>query len=133
VILNILHYRESKSENALSFELLVDGKFIGEIVGGDNGGLSCWMIEGELPPYPEWAEGYIPSQRFVCVCQCGEWGCGHTRCQVAIEGETVRWHGFAGDVSTGKVSMEFTFSRANYDVVIADIVAKAAAERKKHR
>lgn len=130
---NNLGYVESRTEDGLFFKLLVDGQYIGDLVGGESGGVSCWMIEGGLPSYPEWAGDHVASQCFICICECGEWGCGHTRCQVEINGETVRWHDFAGDVSPGKESMEFTFSRANYDAVIAELVAKAAIELKKRR
>ena len=37
--------------------------------------------------------------REVTVCSCGEDGCGHSRCRVRVDGDTVIFEDFAGEVT----------------------------------
>jgi hypothetical protein len=68
-----------------------------------------------------------PERRIVCVCSCGEYGCGHTSCRVEQAGDLIRLCKFAGDAS--KPESVFVVSLTNYRDVIAAIVARARAHR----
>jgi hypothetical protein len=125
---NALSYRTS-TENGLSFELLVDGQPLHELVGGEDGGIPYWDVEDDLPYYPPHGERREPDSRIVCVCSCGEYGCGHTRCRVERRDDVVVWRGFDCDVSETGRSMVFEFAGENYDAVVSGIVRDARSRK----
>ena len=121
--MNTLDYRCTE-DNGLSFELLVDGQPLGELVGARDKAIPYWIIEADLPTIPPHGAAHDPELRIVAVCSCGEYGCGHTRCRVIRSQGVVVFRDFELDCSPEGRLKEFTFSRANYEAVIATIVAK---------
>lgn len=127
---NTLSYR-CRCENGLSFELLVDGQPLHELFGGEDGGIPYWDVEDDLAYYPPHGERRVADARIVCVCSCGEYGCGHTRCRVEWHGDVVVWRGFDCDVSEAGRSIVLEFSRENYDAVVSGIVGDARSRKAK--
>ena len=121
--MNTLDFRESM-DNGLSFELLIDGTPLGDLVGGERGGFPYWLVDGDLP---RWGEDASSGRRIVCVCECGEYGCGHTSCLVELKGEVVRFREFEGAAS--KPGKLFVVSVMKYRSVVSAIVARANARR----
>ena len=126
--MNALSYITS-AENGLSFELLVDDQPLHELIGGEDGGIPYWDIEDDLPYYPPHGERRESNKHIVCVCSCGEYGCGHTRCHVERSSDVVVWRGFDCDVSDAGRGMVFQFSRQDYEAVVSEIVRKARATK----
>jgi hypothetical protein len=126
--MSTLAYRSS-SDNGLSFDLLVDGVALGEVLGDGNEGLPYWIVEDDLPYWPPHGTPREPEYRIVTVCSCGEYGCGHTRCRVIKTSDTVTLRDFAGDVGADGAGRVFTFSRSGYEQVVSDIVAEARRQK----
>jgi hypothetical protein len=125
--MNVLDYRTSEL-NGLSFELLVDGQPLGELVGSWDTEIPYYFISDDLPYYPPIGEDHDSEFRIISLCHCGEFGCGHTKCRVIKGEDTVVFRDF--DVNTTSVEGSrrvFEFPRSNYDAVVADIVQKASA------
>jgi hypothetical protein len=112
-------------DNGLSFELLVNGQSLGTLVGARDTAFPYWIVEDGMPHRPPHGEPPDPEVCIVCVCSCGEYGCGHTQCRVVRDGEEVVFRGFDGDVSAEGSTKEFRFSQANYEAVVAEIVCRA--------
>lgn len=126
--MSILDYR-TNNDNGLSFELLVDGQPLGTLVGAKDTSIPYWIIENDLPNVPPQGQPLDPDLRIVAVCSCGEYGCGHTECRVIRGEDSVVFRDFDMDCSREGRMSQFTFSRANYDRVVSEIV-KRAQERK---
>lgn len=128
--MSILSYR-CIEDNGLSFELLVDGCPLGTLVGARDSAFPYWIVDDGLPRYPPHGESDEPDVRIVCVCSCGEYGCGHTQCRVARQSDEVVLYEFAYDVSGEGAQKEFQFSAANYDAVCHDIASSARQQRER--
>ncbi|HRY49507.1 MAG TPA: hypothetical protein P5186_15765 [Candidatus Paceibacterota bacterium] len=126
--MSALAYRSS-SDNGLSFDLLVDGVALGEVLGDGNEGIPYWIVEDDLPHWPPHGTPRDPEYRIVTVCSCGEYGCGHTRCRVIKTADTVALRDFAGDVGADGAARVFTFSRSGYEQVVSEIVAEARHQK----
>src|SRR5439155_22523379 len=122
--MNTLAYR-SNEDLGLSFELLVDGQLLGNLVGSRDTAIPYWIIREDLPYWPPSGNPGDLESRIVCVCSCGEYGCGHTRCRVIRDEEKVIFWEFDGDVSREGGDKSFEFTRANYDKVVSEIVRHA--------
>jgi hypothetical protein len=118
-----LSYRCTE-ENGLSFELLVDGEPLGDLLGAHDTAFPHWMVEDGLPRWPHGPPD-APEERIVGVCSCGEYGCSHARCRVTREGDDVIFHEF------GFVRKVFRFGAANYDAVCKEIAAIARQYRER--
>src|SRR5262245_40636631 len=103
--------------NGLSFELLVDGQPLGELVGSRDTAFPYWIVEDDIPKYPPIGTANHPGALIVCDCNCGEYGCGHTGCQMTRDGNEVVLKDFDFDVTQEGAKKEFRFSAANYDDV----------------
>lgn len=125
--MHILDYR-CTDENGLSFVLLVDGQALGELIGARDSAIPYWIINNDLPHLPPSEEEADPEIRIVTVCSCGEYGCGHTRCRVVAEGDTVTFRDFDLDVDAVGRGRVFQFSRSNYESVVSDIARRARRE-----
>lgn len=123
-----LSYR-CTDDNGLSFELLVDGQPLGALVGSRDTTFPYWIVEDGLPRWPPHGPSDAPEVRIVCVCSCGEYGCGHTQCRVAREGDHVVFYGFDFDVTREGAGKEFRFGAANYDAVCQEIAEHARQQR----
>jgi hypothetical protein len=128
--MNTLDYRET-DRWGLSFELLVDGQPISALIGAWDTvspliDIPFWLIEDDLPSLPVDSEEYKPTLRILTVTSCcGEYGCGHTRCQVLCQRDTVLFCDFAGAVRVQARKTVFQFSRRNYDTIIEAMVWRA--------
>lgn len=69
--------------------------------------------------------------RIICVCSCGDYGCGHTRCRETRDGNEVVLTEFDFDVTPEGATEEFGFSASNYDAVCKDIADLARAQRER--
>jgi hypothetical protein len=125
-----LSYRCTE-ENGLSFELLVDGEPLGALVGSRDTGFPYWIVEDGVPHWPPHGQSNAPDVRIVCVCGCGEYGCGHTRCHVVNVGDEVVFCEFEFDVSREGAKREFRFGAANYHTVCKGIAEQARRQREK--
>jgi hypothetical protein len=122
----------STPDNGTSFDLLVDGVALGELLGDGNDGIPYWIVEDDLPYWPPHGTPRDPDYRIVTVCSCGEYGCGHSRCRVIKTADTVTLRDFAGDVGANGAARVFTFSRSDYDQVVSGIVAEARHQKQKN-
>jgi len=125
-----LSYRCSE-DNGLSFELLVDGQPLGALVGSRGTAFPYWIAEDGLLRWPPRGPSEAPDVRIVCVCSCGEYGCGHTQCRVTREGDEVVFNEFSFDVISEGAKKEFRFGAANYDEVCKEIAASARQHRER--
>ena len=125
--MNTLSFR-CTDDNGLSFELLVDGRPLGELVGAQNWAIPYWDVDDDLPYWPPHGPGRDRDIRIVCCCSCGEYGCGHTYCRVIREGEEVVFREFGSDASGEGRRQVFRFTAANYQAVVTAIVARARSE-----
>jgi hypothetical protein len=126
--MNTLDYRCTK-DNGLSFELLVDGQPLGALIGSIDLAFPYWIVENDLPHWPPHGTPRDPEIRIVCVCECGEYGCGHAQCRVLHEHDSVIFRNFDFDVSSDGREKEFRFAAANYKAVVDEIVQMARAKR----
>ncbi len=116
-------------DHGLSFDLLIDGKFIGLYLKDENGGIPYWLLTEGLP---RWSPEETDSDVSVClvtVCTCGEAGCGHSRCTVRTTEDAVIFEDFRGDVRGEARALRFVFSRADYERVLSLMTEKARAYR----
>jgi hypothetical protein len=84
--MNELTYRTS-AENGLTFDLIVDGKPLPQLAEGHYAGIPYWIIENDLPNWEPEPPCKQDCDRVVSVCECGEYGCGHTRCRIEKSSE----------------------------------------------
>ena len=113
------------SNNGLSFELLVNGKPLCEMIGGEEGGIPYWLFEDNLPHYPPFGLSQDRTRRIVCVCECGEYGCGHTSCRLVEDNGVVTLCEFSGVVSPSEERRSFTFEAGHFQEVVAEMVRRA--------
>jgi hypothetical protein len=118
-------------DNGLSFELLVDGQPLGALVGARDTVFPYWIVEDGLPRWPPHGSSDAPEVRIVCVCSCGEYGCGHTQCRVTDDGDDVVFREFDFDVTRQGAGKEFRFSAANYQAVCKEIAELARQQRER--
>jgi hypothetical protein len=122
--MNELGYRRT-DENGLSFELLVDGEPLGDIVGAQDAAIPYWIIDDDLPYLPPHGAARHSEIRIVTVCSCGEYGCGHTECRVIRLTDSVVFRDFDMDCTPDGKTKQFTFTPENYDRVVGQIVNEA--------
>jgi hypothetical protein len=116
------------NDDIFSFELLVDGQPLGQLVGAIDWAIPYWIVEDDLPYYPPHGERRDPEIRIVCCCSCGEYGCRHTQCRIVYEGDAVVFRDFDFDASSEGRNQVFRFSQANYRHVVSQIVELAKAQ-----
>lgn len=109
-------------DNGLSFELLVDGVPLGDLVGAKDTCIPYWIFKDDLPTFPPHDADPDSDVRIVCVCSCGEYGCGHTRCRVVFEENVVVFRDFDSDVTPEGRKLEFRFELSDYRSVIEEIL-----------
>jgi hypothetical protein len=129
--MSTLGYRCTEND-WLSFELLVDGQPLGALVGSRDNAFPYWIVEDGLPRWPPSGPSDAPDVRIVSVCNCGEYGCSHSQCHVAREGDDVVLYDFAFDVTKEGAQKEFRFSAANYDAVCNQIAQRARQQREQN-
>jgi hypothetical protein len=127
--MNTLSFRTT-DDNGLSFELLVYGRPLGELVGARDCAFPYWDVVDDLRRWPPHGESREPEVRIVCCCSCGEYGCGHTQCRVVHEADEVVFRDFDCDTSREGRGQVFRFPVANYHAVVSEIVALAQAQQR---
>ncbi len=123
-----LSYRCTE-DNGLSFELLVDGEPLGALIGSRDSAFPYWIVEDGLPRWPPHGASNAPDVRIVCVCSCGEYGCGHAQCQVIPDGDEIVFRGFDFDVTRDGAQKAFRFGAVNYNTVCKGIADLARQRR----
>jgi hypothetical protein len=126
--MNTLAFRIT-DENGMSFELLVDGRPLGELVGAQNWAIPYWDVVDDLPHDPPHGKSVEPEIRIVCCCSCGYYGCGHTQCRVVREGSEVVFRDFDFDASREGRRQVFRFPADNYAAVVSEMVALVRAQQ----
>lgn len=128
-----LSYRVIEDEWIPFFELLVDGKPLGALVGSRDTAFPFRDVDDGLPRYPSYGrEPDDPEYRIVCVCGgCGEYGCSHTGCRVTRVGDEIIFNEFDFDVSPEGAQKLFRFDVANYEAVCKDIADLARQQRER--
>lgn len=115
---------DRESYGFAGFRLLVDGAPIDQIPGCVFGELSYWEVGDDLQPiYPD--QDPENCLRIVGVCDCGTAGCASTYARVTKTSQTVRMSDFSGR-QVHELEIELTFSRRNYEEVLAQMGALAA-------
>ena len=122
---NILDFQASKNHK-LSFELLVDGRPIGEIAGSSAISILYWLFKTGVALFPLNCLDSDSGKRIVAVCPCGEYGCGCVRCDVVKSWDgNIVFRDFTTDpfCSESKFNtLMFCFSAVNYDSVVSRIL-----------
>ena len=118
-------------ENGKSFELLVDGVPLFELLNDGNDGIPYWIVEDDLPYFPPHGTPRQEGIRIVTVCNCGEYGCGHSHCRVTKTEQNVVFDQFQCDRRKEPETTRFTFDRAQYDDVVRTIVTETQKEKRR--
>lgn len=130
--MNTLSYN-TNTEDYLTFELLIDGKLLSEVIYSADTHIPYWIIEDNLPYFPPHSPEFRQNQNFIIsACDgCGEYGCGNTHCKIVQEGDEVVFSDFSGDLPPESKEKEFRFSIENYNLVVSEIVEQAKKEQAK--
>ncbi|MEM9478478.1 MAG: hypothetical protein AAGA58_02325 [Verrucomicrobiota bacterium] len=115
--MNLLSYKITEFEGSHWVHLVVDGKPLEEIVGGETGGLhSSYFEPDDFPHLPPRSGHWDGETYMVSHCECGEYGCGNTHCRFRILGDKVIMDRFqTGKESEGTTVLEF--DKTNFDAV----------------
>ena len=112
-----------EKDDILSFELIVDGKPLSDHLNDGNIGIPYWLAKDGIPHLPP---SDVDSPRhIVTVCDCGEYGCGHSSCQIVKKDNVVEFLHFAGDCGDTCDTLKFTFPLREYEVQIKDMKKEA--------
>lgn len=103
-----------KSHYGYFFQLLVDNVPIQEIIGPPCGGMPCWMALDGLPKFDSDDELEFPSTRIIAVCDCGEDGCGHIRCEVSRKDDLVVFSDFTDEQGNSCADTSLTFTLGGF-------------------
>lgn len=127
--INILDYQSIENQNdTLSFELLVDGKSISQLVGTLDKAIPYWLFKNGTALSPIEHLRSNTEKRVVAVCSCGQWGCSSTRCDVVKSWDgNIIFRDFLTKISSSASEFNifmFCFSPINYNSVITGIFQK---------
>ena len=117
--------------NGKSFELLVDGVPLSELLDDGRDGIPYWLVEDDLPYLPPHGTPRQDGIHIVTVCNCGEYGCGHSHCRVTKTEQNVVFDQFQCGRRKKPESMRFTFDRAQYDEVVRTILSETQKEKRR--
>jgi hypothetical protein len=99
-----------------TFEILVDGIPLADLLNDGNAGIPYWMAKDGIPHLPP--SETSSSRHIVTVCDCGEYGCGHSACEIIQNGDVVEFFHFSGDCGTACNNLKFVFPAQEYDAQI---------------
>lgn len=105
------------------FELLIDGKPMAEWLTDGNDGIPLHLVKDELPRWNSIAPGAASDIVIITVCECGEPGCGHSRCRVRRDGNRVVFEDFRGNVGAAGRALQLDVPAAQFDDVVQQITA----------
>ena len=108
---------EISTDDFPTFCLLVDGKPMADWLVDGNDEIPFWLVADGLPTWSYHKTSTDADVRIVTVCGCGEEGCGHSRCTVKREGDTVVFEDFQGDVGAEAQTLRLVFRQTDYDAV----------------
>ena len=98
------------------FNLMIDGEHICDVLECAESGIPAWIAENGIPRYPVGATAPTPDDmRIVAVCGCSVEGCGHLRCEVRREGETVIFQNFVDEHGRPGKAARFVFSVLDFE------------------
>lgn len=118
-------------QNGKSFELVVDGKPLAEILNDGNDAIPYWIVEDDLPYFPPHGTPRQEGLHIVTVCSCGEYGCGHSHCRVTKTETEVTFDQFQCDRRREPETTRFIFNRKQFDAVVKMIVAETEKEKRR--
>ena len=128
--INTLDYRSS-AKHKLSFELLIDGKPIGSVVGSSDTAIPYWLFQTGVALSPLNNLESHAEKRVIAVCSCGSYGCSCVQCNVTQSWDgNILFRDFTIDQyhSDNAFNMlMFTFSSVNYDFVVTKIYQEIKA------
>jgi len=107
----------------LTFELLVDGRPLSDHLNDGNAGIPYWMTKDGIPHLPP--SDATSSRYIVTVCDCGEYGCGNSSCEILRKDNIVEFFHFLGDCGAACENLKFTFLAQNYDAQIENMKKEA--------
>jgi len=109
-------------EHHLSFDILIDGQRMGQLVGPPHyGPVPHWLFQdGALPTISSAAEEDM-ALTVVAVCSCGYVECGYTACRIVPIDDTVILDEFEIDGIRCESSPDFEVPRHQWDQAMQDI------------
>ena len=107
----------------ISFELLIDGETISDLLKTNNKTIHYYYFENDLPSY---FHSYRNKEiHIIGVCSCGIDSCGSATCVLDKGEDLVAFREiFNGGLEFPK-DFEFRFSRENYDSMIKEVIEQA--------
>jgi hypothetical protein len=117
----------------LYFDLVVDGKPIQEILNCEDAGIPYWLVTDGIPHYPADSPNETHDVRLVAVCGCSVPGCGHTRCTMKRNGDTVIFKDFVGERGHQRQNARFVFRSVDYDAAEEFMAHMAEQERNRQK
>lgn len=109
-----------------TYELVIDGRSLSDWLDDLNEGIPFWMAKQGLPVWRTRDDDTDRGGRIVTVCGCGEVGCGHSRCTIRSDGDTVIFEDFAGDAERTAPKLRFVFPRDQYEAFCKTISEQSA-------
>lgn len=123
---NYLSFR-IEDENGGSFQLLVDGKPLGEILDYFETLIPYWLLKDGIPTFPPYEDKAKNHKRIVAVCECGEYGCDCVICEILIENDIAELTHYQRVGYSNIIDKSFRFSLENFQ----DIEFQLTTESKK--
>ena len=122
---------EYKSEPELSFELIIDGIPVGQLLKTNENEIPHWYFDKEeFSSY--YSDFHKKTFHLIGVCSCGESGCGQLGCEVVKEEDFIILENLFNDGFRYKPELKFTFSRGNYNEVIRKMFLFSEKFRAEH-
>ena len=107
----------------LAFDFLIDGLPISQILEDGNEGIPFWLATEGIPTLP--LKEKTSTRRIISVCNCGEYGCGSSNCDIEIKDKEVIFKNFEGDCGDNGQTLVFTFNRTEFDQEISKMIKSA--------
>ncbi|MEA1051676.1 hypothetical protein U5801_17970 [Lamprobacter modestohalophilus] len=104
------------------YELLVDGTPMAEWLHDGNSGVPLYLVNDGLPRWRSRSPDAESNICIVTVCECGEFGCGHSRCRIRRDGKRVVLEDFRGNVGEAGRVLQLEVSAEQFDSVVQQIV-----------
>lgn len=116
-------------QNDGSFELLVDGVPLAELVNYEDTLIPFWIIDNGIPTFPPHESPEEINERIVAVCGCGEYGCDSITCQIEIAKDFVIFSKFKRPGYSRIINETFIFTKENFQEIEKQITNEATKIR----